>query len=209
MLSAMPTVELRTKIKPMALGCAGAFVLVNVFFYFLSASYFDSHTEIVAGAGAVPSYSPAQMMQVRTSFAIFAAVVAGVSFVAALKPREIGHLLPVPFGLVFVISAFPALMSSSPPVLGMTWLIAGALMLSLSWWSYRHRSRPAWAFLIALCAVFAIAELFGAPKIARALDVRLWIAMIDPALKVVAVIALSSLRDDYREAAAAAAPATA
>jgi hypothetical protein len=205
MLSAMPTVDLRTKIKPMALSCAGAFVLANALFYFLSASYFDSHTELVPGAGTMPSYSSAQMMQVRVSFAILAAVVAGVAFVATIKPREVGHLLPVPFGLVFLGSAVPALMSSSPPVLGMTWLVAGALMLGLSWWSYRHRSRPAWAFLIALCGVFAVAELFGAPKLARALDVRLWIAMIDPALKVVAVIALSSLRDDYREAA----PATA
>jgi hypothetical protein len=203
MLSAMPTVDLRTKIKPMALGCAGAFVLVNVFFYFLSASYFASHTELVPGVGAMPSYSSDQMMQVRVSFAILAGVVAAVTFVASLKPREIGHLLPIPFGLVFLISAFPALMSSSPPVLGMSWLVAGALMLGLTALSYFQRSRPAWAFLIALCAVFAIAELFGAPKIARALDVRLWIAMIDPALKVVAVVALASLSDDYREAATA------
>ena len=201
----MPTIDVRSKIKPTALSCAGAFVAVNAAFYFLSAGYFDSHTQVVPGAGTLPSYSAEQMMQVRVSFAIFAAVVTGFAFVATLKPREIGHLLPVPFGLVFLISAFPALMSSSPPVLGMTWLVAGALMLGLSWWSYRHRSRPAWAFLIAMCGVFAVAELFGAPKIARALDVRLWIAMIDPALKVVAVVALSSLRDDYREAT----PATA
>jgi len=205
MLLEMPTVDPRTKIAPLAISCAAAFVLVNVFFYVMSAGYFDSHREVVAGVGTASSYSPAQMTHVRVVFAILAAVVAAVAFVSVLKPRELGHLIPIPFGLIYVVSAFPALASSKPPVLGISLLLAGALMLVLTWQSYRHRSRAAWAFLIALCCAFGFAEIFGAPKVAHVLDISMWTALIAPALKVIAVVALSSVRDDYLESA----PATA
>lgn len=199
----MPTVEPRTKLVPLAISCAVAFVLVNVFFYVMSAGYFESHHEVAGSPGT--GYSAAQMTHVRIMFAVLSAVAAAVAFVSALKPREIGHLIPVPFGLIYIVSAYPALASTKPPVLGITWLLAGVLMLVLAWQSYRHRSRAAWAFLIALCCALGFAEIFGAPKVARELDISLWTALIAPALKVIAVVALSSIRNDYLESA----PATA
>jgi hypothetical protein len=79
----------------------------------------------------------------------------------------------------------------------MTLLVAGVLMPVLAWHSFFRRSRPAWAFLVAICGVFAVVELFGAPKVRGALDVSLWLTMILPGLNVVAVAALISLRADY------------
>jgi hypothetical protein len=66
----------------------------------------------------------------------------------------------------------------------------------LAWHSY-HGSRAAWAFLTAMCAVFAVVEVFGAPKVRGALDLSLWLTMILPGLNAVAFAALVSLRADY------------
>jgi hypothetical protein len=104
-----------------------------------------------------------------------------------------------------------------PLVVGVTLLVSGVLMPVLAFYSYRQ-SRPAWAFLIALCGVFAVVEFFGAPKIRDAMGTGvwtwvirlgapnvhearggLWIAMILPGLSAVATAALVSLRGTYVE----------
>jgi hypothetical protein len=185
--------------------CAGAVVGLNIVFYILSASYFDSHREIITGVGSVSSYSPAQMTTVRISFAVLSVIVAAGLFAAWLRPRLIGHLLPVLFGITLVVAGLKVAATELPRVLSAFCLVSGAVMLVLTWSSFRHRTRPAWAFLVAMCGVFAIFGVFGAPRVAHALDVSLWIALIFSGLNVVAAIALASLNSEYIDAKTAAA----
>lgn len=185
-------------IPRIAIMTVGAFIAINIAFYILSGSYFESHREIVAGVGAVPTYSADQMMGVRISFAVFSGIIAAFSFAAAVWPRVVGHGLPVLLALGHLVGAVAAFTHSAPPVVGMTLLVTGVLMPVLAWHSIR-RSRSAWAFLVAICGVFAIVELFGAPKVRGALDIGLWLTMILPGLNIVAVAALVSLRSEYLE----------
>jgi len=83
-----------------------------------------------------------------------------------------------------------------------TLLVSGCVVPVLTYFSWR-RSRAAWAFLAALCGVFAVVGLFGAPKISRVLDLSLWTTMIFPGLYVVACATLALLRNDYVESATA------
>lgn len=183
--------------KRMAIICIGAFVALNAPFYFLSSSYFDSHREIVNGI-SVPSYSLEQMMHIRINFAVFSGVVAAGAFIGGIWARVVGHLLPTLLGAVNVVGGFWAISRGLPSVLGITLLVSGSLMVVLSWHSYRH-SRPAWAFLVAICGVLAVVEFFGAPKIRGGLDIGLWTAMILPGLNAVATAVLVSLRGEYVE----------
>jgi hypothetical protein len=191
----MPTAHGQTKY--MAIICAGAFVALNAAFYFLSGGYFDSHREIAAGV-SVPSYSPEQMTHVRMTFAVLSGVMGASCFFAWLRAHEIGHLIPTLLGAVHLVAAASAFSHGTTKVLGMTLLVSGLLMPLLAWHSHR-RSRPAWAFLIAICGVFAVIEFFGAPKVRGALEIGLWTAMIFPGLNAVAVLALVSLRGEYVE----------
>ena len=184
--------------KRMAIICIGAFVALNAAFYFLSDSYFDSHRQILPGKGSVPTFSLAEMTAVRISFAVFAGAIAVAAFCAGVWTR-VTHVLTTLLGAITLVAGYAAFTHGLTDVLGVTLLIAGVLLLVLSWQSYFHRSRPAWAFLIAICGVFAVAELFGAPKVTRGLDISLWLTMILPGLNVVAVFGLVSLRDEYIE----------
>jgi hypothetical protein len=195
MLSTMSTAHAQTKY--MTIICVGAFVVLNLGFYVLSGSYFESHRELVSGV-SVLSYTPEQMTHVRTTFAMFSGVIAAFGFVAGIRPRVIGHLIPMVLGAVNLVASIVAFSRDQPAVLGMTLLVSGVLMPVLAARSYRQ-SRPAWAFLIAICGVFAVVEFFGAPKVRGALDVGLWITMILPGLNAVAVAALVSLRGGYVE----------
>jgi hypothetical protein len=195
MLRAMSTAH--EQAKRMAIICVVAIVAINVAFYVLSGSYFDSHREIVGGV-SVPSYSPEQMMHVRTMFAVFSGVIAAASFVAGIWPRMVGHLLTLLLGAFDLVAGAGAFRHDAPGVLWVTLLVSGVLMPVLAWHSY-HRSRPAWAFLLAMCGVFAIVEFFGAPKAARSIDVSLWLALVLPGLHAVAAFALWSLRTAYVE----------
>ncbi len=195
MLSAMPTAH-GEQTKRMAILCVGAFVVLNAAFYVLSGSYFDSHRELVPGLGSVSTFSPDQMTHVRITFAVFSGVVAAFGFAAGLAPRRIGHLIPVLLGAIHLAACIAAFSKHAPAVLGMTLLVSGFLMPVLAAYSYRG-SHAAWAFLVAICGVFAVVELFGAPKIRGALDIGLWTAMIFMGLSAVATIALASLRSEY------------
>jgi hypothetical protein len=187
--------------KRIAILCVGAFIGLNIVFYVLSSSYFESHREIVAGVSQ-PSYSAAQMMHIRVTFAVFSGIVSVFGFLAAIMPRTIGHALPVVLGAVDLIASIGAFTHDSPAVVGMTLLVCGLVMPVLAWQSYRG-SRAAWAFLVAICGVFSVVELFGAPKMRGALDLGLWTTMILPGLNAVAAAALISLRGDYSERGAA------
>jgi predicted permease len=91
-----------------------------------------------------------------------------------------------------------ALSKGLPPVMGTTMLVVGLVVPVLTWRSWNH-SRPAWAFLIALVAVFGTVDFFGAPKIRALLHVGLWHAMILPGLQIVCVMALAMVRGEYRD----------
>jgi uncharacterized membrane protein SirB2 len=194
MLLAMPTAPGQP--ERMAILCGVALVAVNAVFYFLSDSYFDSHHQIVGGA-TVPSFSPDQVMHIRVVFGLVTAVIAAVGFFAGLAPREVGHVLPAVLGLCNLVGGIKALFTSLPSVLGATLLVSGVLLLVLAHFSYRQRTRAAWAFLASMCGVFALISLFGAPKLRGFLDVSLWTTMIFPGLYVVAAVTLHALRDDY------------
>jgi len=187
--------------KRMAIICIGAFVALNAAFYFLSDSYFDSHRQILPGKGSVPTFSLAEMTAVRISFAVFAAAIAMAAFFAGIWTRATAHVLTALLGAITLVASYSSFSHDLTQVLGVTLLVAGVLLPVLSWQSYRHRSRPAWAFLIAICGVFAVAELFGAPKVARGLGLSLWLTMTLPGLNVVAAFALASLRREYVERA--------
>jgi hypothetical protein len=201
MLQVMSTAQAPT--MRIAILCVAAFLGLNIVFYLLSGSYFDSHRELVAGVSR-PSYSAAQMMHVRITFAVFSGIVAAFGFVAGIRPRVIGHALPVLLAAVDLVACVAAFAHSLPAVLGMTLLVSGVVVPVLAWHSYRG-SRAAWAFLVAICGVFAVVLLFGAPKVRGALDIGLWLAMILPGLNAVAAAALVSLRGEYLERGAMAA----
>jgi hypothetical protein len=202
--------------KKMALLCAGAFVGLNVVFYVLSASYFEGHRATLDAAGSALTVSDAQVRQARIAFAVFAAITGACGFVAWLRPRLAGHVLPAVFGALYIAPLVLGLVVSSgvrawaasvPSVLPVFLVVSGALMLALSWHSYYRRVRPAWAFLVAMCAVFAVFELFAGMKVARQLDVSLWLLLVLPGLKVVAAAALVSLNREYIDADGKLAPA--
>jgi hypothetical protein len=180
---------------------AAGFLLVNALFYFLSDSYFASHHQIVGGA-SVPTFSPDQATHIRVVFAAMSGAVTAVAFITGLARRAIGHLLAAVLGVVNLVFGVFAFTHNQPGALIATLLVTGLVVPTLAYFSHR-RSRAAWAFLAALCAVCAIGGLFGAPKISRVLDLSLWTTMIFPGLYVVACATLALLRDDYGEPAAA------
>jgi ABC-type Co2+ transport system permease subunit len=135
-------------------------------------------------------------------FAAMSGAVAAVGFVTSLARRAIGHLLAAVLGVVNLVFGVLAITHGQPGALTAVLLVTGCLVPALAYFSYR-RSRAAWAFLAALCGVFAVVGLFGAPKISRVLDFSLWTMMIFPGLYVVACATLALLRDDYVEPAAA------
>lgn len=196
-------------VKLTAIVAALAFVVTNAMFYIFSVSYFDSHHQIEAGH-MVAMFSPAQITTIRMSFALFTAIVAVASVLSQMWPRAIGHGVPVVLGLGYIAGAIVAVMHGGvTAALPVTLFITGALMPVLAHFSFHHRSRGAWAFLISICGVFAVVEFFGAPKVRGALDIGLWITMILPGLNAVAVWALVSVRNQYVDRAASTARATA
>jgi predicted PurR-regulated permease PerM len=114
----------------------------------------------------------------------------------AMWPRMVGHSIPLVLGAAHLISAVVAFRHDTTAVLWMMLAIAGVLLPVLSWLSYKG-SRASWAFLIAMCAVLASVEFFGAPKVRGALDIGLWLTLIFPGLNSVAVSSLWSMNHEY------------
>ena len=182
-------------IRNVAILCAVGFVIVNLAFYFMADSYSDSHHQIVGGQ-RVASFSSDQIGHLRLVFRLMTAGIAAATFAASVSHRKVGHGLAALLGVFNLVAGIFALRAGLSNALVATLLIAGVLMQVLAVFSYR-RSRPAWAFLVAMCGTFAVVSLFGAPKFRNAIDVSLWTTMILPGLFTVACISLSSLRDDY------------
>jgi hypothetical protein len=173
----------------------GILVLVlNAGFYFISEAYFDDRVKRF-GAQELARLSGA-----RVDFAIFTVVVGGAAILAALRPRHVAHALAAAAGLASLLAAPFALDISA--VLAVTLLTVAGLFEVLIWYSMRRGSRAAWSALAAMCAVYAVVLLFGAPKVRGLLDVGMWIAMIAPGLLAIATAAFAMIRDAYREPAA-------
>jgi len=167
----------------------GIVVLVlNAGFYFLSQVYFDGR----------PDVDPARISGARRDFAIFTIVVGAAAFLAGKYPRAMAHGIAALAGLGSLVMV-PFAMSLGL-VLPITLLIVGGSIGLLIRFSLQ-RSRAAWACLAALCAVYGVVMLFGAPKIRGLFDVGMWIAMIAPGLLGVATAALRVIRGEYRAAA--------
>jgi hypothetical protein len=163
-------------------------VALNVLFYFLSDAYFDDRVKRF-GLQELERLSGA-----RVDFAIFTAVVGGAAVAAAAFPRAVAHAIAVLAGAASVIAAPFALKIVN--VLAAVLLLVGVAFGVL----VRHslqRSRPAWAYLASLCAVYGVVMLFGAPKVRGLVGVGMWIALIAPGLLGVATAALSLIRADY------------
>jgi len=91
---------------------------------------------------------------------------------------------------------FAALAEGMSFALITTLLIAGVLMPIMAWQSYRG-SRTSWAFLVAMCGVFAVVAMFGTPKIRGLFHVGLWTTMLIPGLFAITAVALGRLSEDY------------
>jgi hypothetical protein len=163
---------------------AGAVVFLNVLFFISSYFYF-------AKSAVDPNAA-------RIAFATFSIIVALATYAASVAPRVTGHVLAALLAAAALVGAIAGFAAGKPPVMGMTLLVLAALTPLLAWGSWQ-RSRPSWAFLVSIVAVLAAVTFFGAPKIRNLLHVGLWYAMIVPGLLIVGVIALSLVREHYRE----------
>lgn len=185
----VPEKTTRSSVTGAAISAVVALVFFNAAFYYLSGNYFEAHAS---------EYTPERMTHVRTVFAIASAVLIAVNFLVGLQ-RHIGaHVLAVLLGLGGIFAGVASLVTGLPAVLGVTQLVAGTLMPVLAWFSYRGKRAP-WAFLVAMCGVFAVTDMFGAPKIGHMLSVNLWTALVIPGLYAVAAVALIQLRGSYGE----------
>ena len=164
----------------------GTAIGVNSMFWLLSGFYFKDKP-----AAAV------DVQSVRLAFLILTLLVSGMSYVAALAPRLVGHAIGFVAGIASLVAGFAAFGSTIPGVVAVTLIVTGLVTPVLSWQSLQ-RSRTAWAFLISMLAVLATVTFFGAPKVRHVLGIGLWYALIIPAVEIVGVIALSMVRTEYR-----------
>ena len=179
----------------MAILCAIGAVFANGVFFILSYAYYNAHKISAPGVGDF--VDEASRSSAREAFLVLSLVVAALSFIASRMPREVGHGIAALLGFAALAASYGAFEKGLPSVMGVTLLVVGLLMPTLAYLSW-NKSRAAWAFLLALIAVFAGVTLFGAPKVRGMLGIGLWTAMIFPALKIVATVALASMRRDYR-----------
>jgi len=108
-----------------------------------------------------------------------------------------GHAIPAVLGLLSLIAAVFAFRAGIQGTLGVALVVVGLLLPILVWMSLQ-RSRAAWSFLIALCAVLGIMTLFGAPKVRNLVGIALPVALIIPAMLAGAVFCLSLLDHRYK-----------
>jgi hypothetical protein len=170
-----------------------AAVITNIAFYFLSDLYFEDRSAMygVVTAGDINT--------VRLHFAIFTGSISIGAIIAAIHPRILGHALAGAFGLAAIVAGVAAVTRDMHPVLPGALIVAGVLLAVLVWRSL-EKSRAAWSFLIGMTATLAAVLLFGSTKLRNVFDIGLWTALIIPGLLTVTTVALTMVRDDYREA---------
>ena len=171
------------------ISAVAAFLVINAAYYVLSGNYFEAHSG---------QYTPERMSSIRVAFAVSCGAIIAVNFLVGLNRRIGAHLLVAILGLGSIVAGVGSVIAGLPAVLGVVQLVAGVLMPVLAWHSYQRQRAP-WAFLVAICAVFAVTDLFGAPRIGQTLSIGLWSTMIIPGLYAVAAVALIQLRGQYVE----------
>jgi hypothetical protein len=82
-----------------------------------------------------------------------------------------------------------------PGVLSAAALILGALLIMLSWSSWRRQARAAWAFLISISAVLGVITLFATPKMIH-LGLPVALVVLVPPLHLTAMTLLAISRDE-------------
>lgn len=179
--------------KQVSIIVAVAAVVLNVAFYFLSKAYYDDRA---ATHGMV---SPEALDATRLAFAIMSGTVGVAAIVTQFAPRLVAHGLAGLVGVAALAGSIAAGAKDYHPVLPISLGLLGALMLGLIYLSVTLRSRAAWAFLVATCAVGGLVTLFGATKIRNATDISLYYALILPGILVVATVMLINIAGDYAE----------
>jgi hypothetical protein len=169
-----------------------AFLIAGIGFYFLSQAYFDSRAEDGI------TYSAAHILDVRIAFGVMLACITAGGMLAAYAPRAVGHGLAAAAGVLAFVGGVSTMVADINFVLPVALFLTGSLFLILTWKSLEG-SRAAWAFLVAMCAVFAVVMLFGSTKVRSHTGVGLYYAMIIPGLLAVATLALALVRGDYRD----------
>lgn len=182
----------------MAILCALGTVFANGIFFILSYAYYKAHaTNLGEGTGLTYfQIDTHAMWSTREAFLVLTLIGGALAYVATRVPREFGHGLALLLGLTNLAAAYGAFDKSLPMVMPVTLLVAGLVMPVLVYLSWQ-KSRSAWAFLIALVAVFGGIGFFGAPKVRQLVGIGLWTAMIMPMLTIETVIALAVIRRDY------------
>lgn len=166
---------------------------LNAAFYFLSQMYFEDRAATYGMA------SPAAIKATRMAFAIMTGTVGLTAIITQFAPRILAHSIAGIVGLTALIGGLAVAAKDFHPVLPITLGVLGGLILVLIYFSLVSRSRSAWAFLVATCAVGGLVTLFGATKIRNVTDVSLYYALILPGILVVATVMLIALADDYVE----------
>lgn len=170
-------------------------LILNAGFYFLSESYFEDRVKRFG------LQELARLDGARLDFGVFTLVV-GFGVVASVAwPRWVGHGIPAVAAVLSFAAAMAVFAGDLPVVLGITLLFASGIFALVIRLSLQQRSRAGWSCLMALCIVFGIVTLFGAPKLRGLVDVGLWVAMIVPGVFGVATAALVQLRAQYGDRA--------
>ncbi|HEY4242880.1 MAG TPA: hypothetical protein VGM88_23855 [Kofleriaceae bacterium] len=154
-------------------------------------------TLALCAASVLIVFALAGGLAVATGWDVFAGGLATTTLVAwFLDTRWIALGIPFAAGLGTLYAATLALAADVPGVLGYTFLALGSALILCVVHSYR-RSRAAWSFLSALCVVYPITLLFGAPRIANVTGASLPVSMIPAGVVAGAVVALSMQRADF------------
>ncbi|MGE0397790.1 MAG: hypothetical protein AB7T06_13800 [Kofleriaceae bacterium] len=168
---------------------------LNAAFYFLSQMYFEDRAATYGMA------SPEAIKATRVAFGVMSGVVGVTAIITQFAPRLLAHALAGIVAIAALVGAGAAFNKDYHPVLGVALGLIGVLLIVLVYLSLQSKSRPAWSFLVATCAVGALVTLFGATKIRNATDVSLYYALILPGILIVATVMLINLADDYAEPA--------
>src|ERR1043165_181947 len=132
-------------------------VVLNVAFYFLSNTYFDSKR----GAFGAAPVTDEQIHATRMQFVWFTVIVGAAAVAASYAARIVGHVIAALIGAGSLVIALYALSSTSlPKVLGVTLFLIGALMPTLVYLSLARHVRAAWAFLVATTTTYTCVLFF-------------------------------------------------
>jgi len=172
------------------------FLLLNVVFYFLSGFYYDDKR---ASQGMMSTITGATVTSTRLSFGIFSGLTIATMCASLFAAKWVGHIVAALFGVASIVAAIFAGRSGMPGALTVSLIVIGMLYPALAALSLLRQSRGAWAFLCAMCWVFAVVMLFGAPKLRSQMGIGLWTAMIIPGMLAAAGMALTMIRIDYRD----------